>query len=109
MVQKENRMSFSPSKATQTAQAGNAGIAQQATQNSAQQLQQGNQLIGQGQAPVQQGLGNLQAGGNYFNTLLNGNRANTGELLAPNIAQIRGSTASNLNAINNLMPRGGGR
>jgi hypothetical protein len=55
------------------------------------------------------GGNNVSAGTNYFNTLLNGNSANTAATLAPSINQIQGGTANTLNAVNTLMPRGGGR
>src|SRR5581483_6466692 len=49
------------------------------------------------------------SGTNYFNTLLNGNSANTTALLQPNIDQIRAATQNSLQTANTLMPRGGGR
>lgn len=52
---------------------------------------------------------NVSSGTNFFNTLLNGNSANTAATLAPSINQIQSGVANNLNAVNTLMPRGGGR
>lgn len=56
-----------------------------------------------------QGVSNLQSGANFFNTLLQGNRANTMNLLQPDINRIREATQGSLQAANTLMPRGGGR
>lgn len=95
-------MSFGPNKQTSAAATNNANIANTATQNSAAQTGMGTSLIGQGQ-------GTLNTGTNYFNTLLNGNRANTTAMLQPNIQQIRDTNNENLHAISTLSPRGGGR
>lgn len=95
-------MSFGPNKQTQGAADANTGIAKQATANSANELNSGDSLVSSGQGTVNQGT-------NFFNTLLNGNRANTTSLLQPNIDQIRDTNSSNLSAISALSPRGGGR
>jgi hypothetical protein len=62
-----------------------------------------------GQQNTQAGQANTQAGGNFFNTLLNGNRANTTAMLSPNIQQIQGAQQGALQGASTLMPRGGGR
>jgi len=56
-----------------------------------------------------QGAPSITSGTNFLNTILNGNRANTTALLQPSINQIQQGTQGNLQAINTLMPRGGGR
>lgn len=55
------------------------------------------------------GLSNMQSGANFFQTLLSGNRANTQQLLQPDINRIRESTQGALQGASTLMPRGGGR
>ncbi len=65
--------------------------------------------FGGGNRELQAGSNNTAAGGNYFNTLLNGNRANTTAMLAPNIQQIQGAQQGALQGASTLMPRGGGR
>lgn len=96
-------MSFGPSSSEKTAQNNISGAS-----NAAQ-----NQLFpaafSEGQSALNNGQGNIESGTNFFNTLLNGNQANTTALLQPNIDQIRNSTQANLNAASTLMPRGGGR
>src|ERR1700722_18277268 len=51
----------------------------------------------------------FSSGTNYFQTLLNGNRQNTGTMLQPNINQIQGAEQNTLQGTNTLTPRGGGR
>jgi len=65
--------------------------------------------FGGGQRQLQAGTANTQAGGNFFNTLLNGNRANTTAMLAPDIQRIQGAQQGALQGASTLMPRGGGR
>ena len=76
--------------------------ANQSIANSNNQTGLGNQLM-------QTGAGNVQSGANYFNTLLNGNQANTSALLQPSINQIGANNANTVSALSTLMPRGGGR
>ena len=66
---------------------------------------------GQGAAvpAIGQGLGNIQSGANFFNTLLSGNRANTMSLLQPDINRIQQMNQGALQGASTLMPRGGGR
>ncbi len=65
--------------------------------------------FGGGNRELQSGTNNTTAGGNFFNTILNGNRANTTAMLAPNIQQIQGAQQGALQGASTLMPRGGGR
>src|ERR1700723_165337 len=96
-------MSFGASNTTKTAQNNLSG-----TSNAAL-----NTLLpaetSQGTTALNTGAGNVASGTNFFNTLLQGNNANTAAALQPSINQIQGGVANNLNAINTLMPRGGGR
>jgi hypothetical protein len=62
-----------------------------------------------GQRQLQQGSTNTGQAGNYFNTLLNGNRANTTAMLQPDINRIQGAQQGTLQSASTLMPRGGGR
>lgn len=62
-----------------------------------------------GRNELSQGGGYAGQAGNYFNTLLNGNRANTTALLAPDINRIRQANQGTLQGVSTLMPRGGGR
>jgi hypothetical protein len=62
-----------------------------------------------GQQNLQMGSTNTGQSGNYFNTLLNGNRANTTAMLQPDINRIQGAQQGTLQAASTLMPRGGGR
>jgi hypothetical protein len=96
-------MSFGPSNTTKTAENNLGGISNTALN---QQLPMFNAA---GSSLINMGTPNVTSGTNFFNTLLNGNQANTSALLQPNIDQIRQNTSNNLNAINTLMPRGGGR
>lgn len=65
--------------------------------------------FGGGNRQLQAGTNNTTAGGNFFNTLLNGNRANTTAMLAPDINRIQGAQQGALQGASTLMPRGGGR
>lgn len=67
------------------------------------------QVTAQAQNLFNAGAPNVTSGTNFLNTILGGNQANTTALLQPSIDQIRGNTSGTLNAINTLMPRGGGR
>jgi hypothetical protein len=96
-------MSFGPSATTKTAENQLGGISQQATN---QQLPMFNAA---GTTALDTGAGNINAGTNFFQTLLGGNAANTAAALQPSIDQIRQGTTGNLNAASTLMPRGGGR
>jgi hypothetical protein len=62
-----------------------------------------------GQTNLQQGQNNIGQAGNYFNTLLGGNRANTTAMLQPDINRIQGANQGTLQGVSTLMPRGGGR
>jgi hypothetical protein len=103
-------MSFGTSNTTKNAQNIMGGTASNALNTEFPTLNtvasnlgtEGTNLLGLGGSNVNSGTG-------FFNTLLNGNAANTAATLAPSIAQIQGGTANNLSAINTLMPRGGGR
>lgn len=95
-------MSFGPSQAIKNSQNQQGGITEQANANS------GN-LNALGDTSLAAGTGNVTSGTNFWNTLLNGNQANTTALLAPNIQQNRDQTQQNLQSVSTLMPRGGGR
>ena len=96
-------MSFGASPTVKTAQNNLSG-----TSNSAlNQLLPAETSAGSGLLGI--GGQNVSSGTNFFNTLLNGNSANTAATLAPSINQIQSGVANNLNAVNTLMPRGGGR
>lgn len=56
-----------------------------------------------------QGVGNLQTSANFFNTILGGNRANTMQLLQPDITRLKEQQQGALQGASTLMPRGGGR
>src|SRR5690349_5101149 len=62
-----------------------------------------------GQRQLNTGAGYTGQAGNFFNTLLNGNRANTTAMLAPDINRIRQANQQTLQGVSTLMPRGGGR
>ena len=79
-----------------------SGAASQAVTNSSNQMSAGNNLLGTG-------AGNVTSGTNYFNTLLNGNAANTQAMLQPNIDQINQANNNTVASSSALMPRGGGR
>ena len=95
-------MSFGASPTVKTAQNNLSG-----TSNAAlNQLLPAETSAGSGLLGI--GGQNVSSGTNFFNTLLNGNSANTAATLAPSINQIQSGVANNLNAVNTLMPRGGG-
>jgi hypothetical protein len=102
-------MSFGANNTSKTAENNLGGISQQSTGLSSALQGTGQNLIGQGTGIISSALPNLQSGANYFNTLLNGNQANTSALLQPSINQIRGGNQNALQAISSLAPRGGGR
>ena len=95
-------MSFGPSQAQKNATNTQNGITSAATGNSQSQ-------IGQGTAALTAGQNDVNSGTNFFNTLLNGNQANTTATLQPNIDQIRQANQQTLQQTNMLSPRGGGR
>ena len=94
--------SFGPSQAEKNAQNSLNANAQQASKNSTA-------LFGMGGNNLNAGSGNVQAGTNFFNTLLNGNQANTTAMLQPDIDRIRGANQNTIQSLSTLMPRGGGR
>jgi hypothetical protein len=96
-------MAFGPSNTTKTAENNLGGISNTALNS---QLPMFNAA---GTSLFNPGTANVTSGTNFFNTLLNGNRANTAAVLQPSIDQIRGNQAAAMSAINTLMPRGGGR
>ena len=102
-------MAFGTTNTTKTAENNLGGLSNQAFQNSGTDLAAGKQALGAGQGILNSGAGTTQAGTNFFNTLLNGNQANTTALLQPNIQQIRNSDQNAIQAASTLMPRGGGR
>lgn len=95
-------MSFGAPQSVKNSQNQQLGITQSATANS-------NNLNNLGSTALASGSGNINSGTNFFNTLLNGNQANTTATLAPNIAADRAQNQSNLQSVSTLMPRGGGR
>ena len=95
-------MSFGPSNTTKTAENNLGGVSQQATANSTAELGQGQNLLNLGQP-------NVQSGTNFFNTLLNGNQANTAATLAPSMQQIQQGNQNQIQSLSTLAPRGGGR
>lgn len=96
-------MSFSGSNATKAASNNLAGTSDLALNKAfPQETAAGNNLLNAGQ-------GNVSSGTNFFNTLLNGNKANTQAMLQPNIDQIRQANANTISSASTLMPRGGGR
>lgn len=94
--------SFGPTDQTKSAMSGLQGISDQSKTNSGAQIAQGGNLLNLGSQPV-------QAGTNFFTSLLNGNRADAGAALQPSIDQIREGQQGTLQSANALMPRGGGR
>lgn len=70
---------------------------------------QANAAQSQALPAIGQGVQNLQSGANFFQTLLNGNQANTMAAIQPDINRIRESTQGALQGASTLMPRGGGR
>lgn len=95
-------MSFGASNTTKQAQNNLGGLSGQATDLSRTETGQGQGLLNVGQP-------NVQSGTNFFQTLLNGNRANSTALLQPQIDQIRQGAQNQLQSASTLMPRGGGR
>lgn len=103
-------MSFGPSNTSKIANNNLAGISSQATNTAFPlDISTGKSLIGTGQGLLNQGGQSLNSGTNFFNTLLNGNQANTTALLQPNIDQIRNANQNSIQSLSTLMPRGGGR
>lgn len=95
-------MSFGANNTTKAAENNLGGVSEAAFPLSSALESGGQSLIGNG-------LNSINSGTNYFNTLLNGNAANTSALLQPSINQIRGGNQNALQAISSLTPRGGGR
>ncbi len=95
-------MSFGPSQAEKDATKQQQQVTDTAVANSAQQNQAGTNMLALG-------TGNTNAGTNWFQTLLNGNTANTMATLAPSIQQIRDQNQQQIQALSTLQPRGGGR
>ena len=96
-------MSFSPGTEVNTAENNQAGTSNLALNN----LFPAAMTAGTGE--LNTGAGNVTAGTNFLNTILGGNSANTAAALQPNISQITQGAQNNMNAINTLTPRGGGR
>lgn len=96
-------MSFGPSQQVKQAEGNLGNISNTATGTMFPAA------MAQGTNALNTGAGNVASGANFFNTLLQGNQANTVAALQPSIDQIRGGSTNALNAINTLMPRGGGR
>lgn len=95
-------MSFKPNQAEKDANARQAQIADVGLKNA-------ELATGAGTGMLNLGNANTQAGTNFFNTILNGNRANTTALMAPNIQAARQNAQDALSSATNLSPRGGGR
>jgi hypothetical protein len=95
-------MSFGPTNATNAAMNNLGGVSNQAFANNKAATDAGSGLLATGEQ-------NTQSGTNFFNTMLNGNQANTTALLQPNIDQIKNAQQNTLQATSTLMPRGGGR
>lgn len=95
-------MSFGPSQAVKNANNTQSGITNQAIANSGT-------ANAEGTSALNTGAGNVNSGTNFFNTLLNGNSANTASLLAPAINQNRATNQNQIQSLSTLMPRGGGR
>lgn len=72
-------------------------------------LKAGAGTIEAGKGMVAAGGATAQPGIDFFKTMLAGNRDNTAATLQPGIDQIRQGSTGSINAINTLMPRGGGR
>jgi len=72
-------------------------------------LQQGANQFNSGQGILNQGVGNVNAATGFFSPLLNGNRAQMTNMLAPEIGQINQANQQKMNEIATLDPRGGGR
>jgi hypothetical protein len=95
-------MSFGPSKQTSQAQTNLAAISPVAMANSQAELAAGRKELAAGDAPIATGT-------SWLNTILHGNAAETGSLLAPQVESIRRTGQNNLQAASTLTPRGGGR
>jgi len=102
-------MSFGPSQQVKQASAALPQLASTAQANSTDELAQAHNLLNVGQGTTATGTPLVNSGTNFFNTLLNGNRANTTALLQPQIDQIRQGNQNTLQGLSTLMPRGGGR
>lgn len=113
-------MSFGRSNDAKRAENNLGGISSQATNQlfpaamdlSKNSVAQGNNLFSLGTNTLNKGAvgaGNVNTGTGFLNTIMNGNRANTTSLLAPQINQIRQNSTAAMTAANTLMPRGGGR
>lgn len=96
-------MSWSPGNTTKAAENRLAGATEQA-QNVLWPA-----AFGTGTKELGAGADTVQSGTNWLQTILGGNQANTTAALQSSIDQIRSGTSGTLNAINTLMPRGGGR
>jgi hypothetical protein len=96
-------MSFGANNTTKTAQNNLSGTSNLALNNLFPAV------TGAGSSELSTGGTNVASGTNFLNTVLGGNQANTTAALAPSIGQIQQGTSNNLNAINTLTPRGGGR
>jgi hypothetical protein len=94
--------SFGPTAETKQATGALGTISNTAQANSGADRTQGNGILNIG-------AGNVNSGTNFFNSLLNGNQADTTATLQPSIDQIRGGIDNTAQAINTLTPRGGGR
>ncbi len=95
-------MSFGSSQNVKNNQNQLLGETQQANQNA------GN-LNAAGGTSLSAGSSNTTNGTNFFNTLLNGNQANTAALLAPTLNADRQQSQQQLQSLSTLTPRGGGR
>lgn len=95
-------MAFGRTQQAGTSESGNAGVANTATANSATQTSQGTGILNQGTQDVNTGTG-------FFNSVLNGNRADGTAALAPDINRIRDANQNALQTASTLTPRGGGR
>jgi len=95
-------VSFGPTNTAKTASNNLAGVANTATDASSAEMGTANKLVNAGQP-------NISSGTNFFNTLLNGNQADTTALLQPNINQIKAANQNALQSSSTLLPRGGGR
>jgi hypothetical protein len=62
-----------------------------------------------GEAGLNSGLNHLNPVTNWFQTIMNGNKAATLNQLQPQIQQVQGGLKTALNTENSLAPRGGGR
>lgn len=94
---------FGPSNTTKTAENNLSGTSNLALNNLFPTV------TGKGEQQFNAGAPNINAGTGFFNSILNGNRADATATLQPDIDRIREAHANTLKAINTLMPRGGGR